>query len=179
MSPIASVHEVAGFAAGPAGGAAAHVGSRSYAAGRFRAARPLVSRQRGGSARRELRMVLDPAHVDAFVAHAPLLGESLPHAPGAFLELARVTADSASLSPADETLQTMINAVDIGPGSEALQQSLSVLVNTPGIRQFLQLVLPPLSVVATSAIDEHPEACPGIRQGSSLHQLCSCLKTHL
>jgi len=54
---------------------------------------------------------------------------------------------------AHETLQTMINAVDIGPGSEALQQSLSVLVNTPGIRQFLQLVLPPLSVVATSAIE--------------------------
>jgi len=112
-------------------------------------------------------MMLDAAHVDAFVSHAPLLGESLQHASShfasaagdahaqsvSFLELAAANADVASLSPADATLAKMIKAVDIGQGSEKLQRSLSILVNTPGIRQVLQVLLPPLSVVATGALE--------------------------
>ena len=136
---LAPLHEVNGFVTAPAGGALATtvVGSRpGYAAGRFFTARELSQRSR------QPRMVLDPAHLDALFAH-----------PAAYLELARATVDSASLTPADETLEKMINAVDIGPGSASLQQALSTLVNTPGIRQLLQVVLPPVSVVASSAIE--------------------------
>eukprot|EP00277_Geminigera_cryophila_P033450 CAMPEP_0173131598 /NCGR_PEP_ID=MMETSP1102-20130122/60728_1 /TAXON_ID=49646 /ORGANISM="Geminigera sp., Strain Caron Lab Isolate" /LENGTH=584 /DNA_ID=CAMNT_0014042929 /DNA_START=318 /DNA_END=2072 /DNA_ORIENTATION=- len=111
-------------------------------------------------------MMLDPAHVDAFVSHAPMLSESLQHVsanlvsaagnapapPVSFLELA-ASKDYASLSPADATLQRMIGAVYVGPGSEQLQRTLSTFVNTPGIRQVLQLILPPLSVVATGALE--------------------------
>ena len=60
--------------------------------------------------------------------------------------------DAASLGNADETLQIMIKAVDVGPGSENLQKLLSTLVNTPGLRQVLQVVIPPLSIVVTEAI---------------------------
>jgi len=136
---LAPLHEVNGFVTAPAGGvlATTGVGSRpGYAASRFFTARELSLRSP------QPRMVLDPAHVDALVAHS-----------GAYLELARATVDSASLTPADETLEKMINAVDIGPGSASLQQALSTLVNTPGIRQLLQVVLPPVSVVASSAIE--------------------------
>jgi serine/threonine protein kinase len=49
-------------------------------------------------------------------------------------------------------MQMMIKAVDVGPGSESLQKLLSTLVNTPGLRQILQVVIPPLSVVVTEAI---------------------------
>jgi len=123
----------------------------------------LYSRPRGGV---NLEMMLDPAHVDAFVSHAPMLSESLQHVsanlvsaagnapapPVSFLELA-ASKDYASLSPADATLQRMIGAVYVGPGSEQLQRTLSTFVNTPGIRQVLQLILPPLSVVATGALE--------------------------
>ena len=60
--------------------------------------------------------------------------------------------DAASLGNADETLQIMIKAVDVGPGSENLQKILSTLVNTPGLRQILQVIIPPLSVIVTEAI---------------------------
>jgi len=60
--------------------------------------------------------------------------------------------DAASLSDADETLKIMIKAVDIGPGSEKIQRLLATVVNTPGIRQVLQVVLPPITVIVTDFI---------------------------
>jgi hypothetical protein len=60
--------------------------------------------------------------------------------------------DAASLGNADETLQIMIKAVDVGDSSENLQKLLSTLVNTPGLRQILQVVIPPLSIVVTETI---------------------------
>lgn len=60
--------------------------------------------------------------------------------------------DASSLGNADETLQIMIKAVDIGPGSENLQKGLSVLVNTPGFRQILQIVIPPLAIIVTDLV---------------------------
>mmetsp|Transcript_22792 Transcript_22792/g.74424 ORF Transcript_22792/g.74424 Transcript_22792/m.74424 type:complete len:625 (-) Transcript_22792:280-2154(-) len=71
-----------------------------------------------------------------------------------FLNLATAyDENAASLSPADETLQTMIKAVDIGPGSENLQRALSIIVNTPGVRQVLQFTLPPLALIISQAIE--------------------------
>ena len=119
------------------------------------------------------RMMVEPSHVEAFVTHAPLVSDSLQHITSnvaslagdfhahssAFLELAEARVkeipldEVASLAPTDETLERMIKAVDIGPGSESLQRFLSQITNTPGLRQVLQVILPPVSVVATGVIE--------------------------
>ena len=115
------------------------------------------------------RMVLDPAQIDVMVTHTQLAGESLQHfsshltpvavdvheRSGALLKLAAEIPDvgRASLSAPDASLDQMIRAVDIGPGSENLQRVLSTVVNTPGIRQVLQVVLPPIATLATGAIE--------------------------
>lgn len=117
----------------------------------------------------QLSMV-DPASVshslDAFVSLSSIpLGDGLLHAANplvdhhqeASLHLAgassSIVPDRASLSDADETMRTMIKAVEIGAGSEAIQKVLSVLVNTPGIRQILQVIVPPATVVVAGIIE--------------------------
>ena len=157
------VSHASGFAPGPFHGTALRSWlHRSYGASSSSAVRPLAR-----PALVRTKMMLDPSHVDAFVSHAPMLGDSLHHAalnivsdasdvnahPVSFFDLAAQLPNDASLSPADETLTKMINAVDIGPGSESIQRVLSILINTPGIRQILQILVPPLSIVATDTIE--------------------------
>jgi hypothetical protein len=100
------------------------------------------------------QMMLDPAHVDAFVSHA-FVDSSLQHVSQSIFDLAAAVKDSASLtelSP-DDPLQDMINAVDIGPGNENLQKILSTLVNTPVIRPLLQVILPPVAELFANFIE--------------------------
>lgn len=85
------------------------------------------------------------------VAHIHLLADAATVAGG---DASGVVQDSASIGEADEVLKRMIKAVEIGPGSENLQKALSVIVNTPGIRQILQVVLPPATLLVSNLIAE-------------------------
>lgn len=162
LSLLAAAPTASGFAPSMFNGATLQpVQSGGYAAVSTRATRTRLLAPRLAP-----QMMLDPTHADAFILHAPLLGDSLQHASShvvsavgdmhtqtqSLFELAAAkvspVSDSASLSPADATLNKMINAVDIGEGSETIQRILITLVNTPGIRQILQVVLPPASFVA-------------------------------
>lgn len=174
LSLLAAAPNASGFAPSAFNSAGLQPARRGYAAFSTRAAHLRVL-----SPRLAPQMMLDPTHVDAFISHAPLLGDSLQHVsshlalaggdmhaqshplfelaakdiPADDLKNINDLANSASLSPADATLNKMIKAVDIGQGSEALQRALITMVNTPGIRQILQVVLPPATFLVAGAIE--------------------------
>jgi len=76
--------------------------------------------------------------------HFPLAGALDSHGDGILL-----AADTAAQ---DASLARMIKAVDVGKGSEELQSFLTILLNTPGIKQASQVILPPLSVAVGDLI---------------------------
>lgn len=131
-------------------------------------AHPLTSRRCGARAgRRRWITCVDASFVDS-LPHALDLAHTHSHLALSHLDTASVSMfdlasaagqagqeikDAASLADADDTLRTMIKAVDIGPGSDELQKLLVRVVNTPGIRQLLQVFLPPVSIIVTQTIN--------------------------
>lgn len=86
---------------------------------------------------------LDLAHTHSHLAlsHLDTASVSMFDLASAAGQAGQEIKDAASLADADDTLRTMIKAVDIGPGSDELQKLLVRVVNTPGIRQVRSYLL--------------------------------------